>query len=205
MVRDDTYYSFADLREAYVAAGGDCEETVDPPESGMTSLSQGECPDGSVLALFATEDDMITQSAALLGVMVESDTIDGLLLMSSTWTVNPGGSVDIDQIASVMGGEIFTEDDYALIMGGGDDASDSDADGGSTPELSLSQQNAIDTARDYLDYTGFSRSGLIDQLEYEDYSTEDATFAVDYLDVDWNEQAVIVAERSTTRASPAPA
>jgi len=39
------------------------------------------------------------------------------------------------------------------------------------------------------DYTAFSRTGLIKQLEYEEYSTEDATWAVDRVTVDWNEQA----------------
>jgi colicin import membrane protein len=41
---------------------------------------------------------------------------------------------------------------------------------------------------------GFSRSGLIEQLEFEGFSEEDAEFAVDSLDVDWMEQAAIVAE-----------
>ena len=49
--------------------------------------------------------------------------------------------------------------------------------------------NAIDAAESYLDYSSFSRTGLINQLEFEDYKTEDATFAVDYLKVDWNQQA----------------
>lgn len=53
----------------------------------------------------------------------------------------------------------------------------------------ISQQNALRAARDYLDYTAFSRPGLIGQLEYEEYSTEDATWAVDRVTVDWNEQA----------------
>lgn len=64
----------------------------------------------------------------------------------------------------------------------------------SEPELTLSQEQAIGSAQDYLDFTGFSRSGLIDQLEFEGFSTEDATFAVDYLDVDWMDQAVISAQ-----------
>jgi hypothetical protein len=58
-----------------------------------------------------------------------------------------------------------------------------------TPDVSVSQQNALESARDYLSFTSFSRSGLIDQLEYEGYSTSDATWAVDGLNVDWNEQA----------------
>ena len=35
----------------------------------------------------------------------------------------------------------------------------------------------------------FSYSGLIKQLEFEGYSTEDATYAADNCDADWNEQA----------------
>lgn len=41
------------------------------------------------------------------------------------------------------------------------------------PELSLSpvsQQNAVRSALDYLEMSGFSRSGLIDQLEYEGFT-----------------------------------
>lgn len=54
----------------------------------------------------------------------------------------------------------------------------------------ISQQNALRTAKDYLDFSAFSRPGLIGQLEYEKYSTEDASWAVDRVAVDWNEQAV---------------
>ena len=58
------------------------------------------------------------------------------------------------------------------------------------PLSPVSQQNAVRKAEDYLDYTAFSRSGLINQLvEFEGFSTEDATFAVDQITVDWNEQA----------------
>ena len=59
----------------------------------------------------------------------------------------------------------------------------------SEPELTAGQSNAMRTARDYLGVLAFSRSGLIKQLEFEGYSNADATFAVDAIDVDWNEQA----------------
>ena len=62
------------------------------------------------------------------------------------------------------------------------------------PELTRAEENAIQTAKDYLDFTAFSRSGLIDQLEFEGFTTAEATLAVDYLDVDWNEQAWLMAE-----------
>ena len=40
----------------------------------------------------------------------------------------------------------------------------------------------------------FSYSGLIQQLEYEGYSTEDATYAADNCEADWNEQAAKAAK-----------
>jgi hypothetical protein len=63
-----------------------------------------------------------------------------------------------------------------------------------TVSETIGQKNARESAESYLNFSGFSRQGLIDQLEYEDYSTEDAEYAVDALDVDWNEQAARSAE-----------
>lgn len=63
-----------------------------------------------------------------------------------------------------------------------------------TFDLSLEEKNAIKTAESYLSYTSFSRSGLIEQLEYEGFSNEAATLAVDSITVDWNEQAAKEAE-----------
>ena len=45
-------------------------------------------------------------------------------------------------------------------------------------------------AQSYMDFTSFSRSGLIKQLVYEGFSTEDATVGVDALSVNWREEAV---------------
>lgn len=57
------------------------------------------------------------------------------------------------------------------------------------PGLTAGQRNAIESAENYLDFAAFSQSGLVDQLEFEGFSTADATFAVGSLDVDWSEQA----------------
>jgi hypothetical protein len=58
-----------------------------------------------------------------------------------------------------------------------------------TKKLTVSQENAVEKAADYLDYAAFSRSGLIKQLKYEGFSTTDATFGVDAQKANWNEQA----------------
>lgn len=68
------------------------------------------------------------------------------------------------------------------------------------PEANLTgpQKNAARTARQYLDMSGFSRRGLIEQLSSSagnGYERADATAAVDSLTVDWNEQAVRTAKQ----------
>ena len=55
--------------------------------------------------------------------------------------------------------------------------------------LTMGQKNALRSAQSYLRYSDFSYTGLISQLEYEGYSTEDATFAADNCGADWTEQA----------------
>lgn len=58
------------------------------------------------------------------------------------------------------------------------------------PTVTVSQSNALKSAGSYLKSVGgFSYSGLIEQLEYEKFSPEDATWAADNCGADWNAQA----------------
>lgn len=62
------------------------------------------------------------------------------------------------------------------------------------PSETVSQKNAVRSANSYLQVMAFSRPGLITQLEFEGYPTEDATYAVDKISPDWYEQAAKSAE-----------
>ena len=59
----------------------------------------------------------------------------------------------------------------------------------------IGQRNASNSADSYLDYSAFSRQGLIDQLEYEGYSRADAVYAVDNCGANWNQQAALSAQQ----------
>lgn len=59
----------------------------------------------------------------------------------------------------------------------------------SNSDIPLEYDNALKTAKNYLDYTSFSYTGLIEQLEYEGYSSEACSYAVNNCGADWNEQA----------------
>lgn len=62
------------------------------------------------------------------------------------------------------------------------------------PEMTLGQKNAIKKAESYISYMGFSRDGLIHQLEFDGFTSEEATFAADNCGANWNDQAAKKAE-----------
>ncbi len=57
------------------------------------------------------------------------------------------------------------------------------------PTFTLEQKNAIDKAQNYLSFAGFSREGLVAQLEFEGFSPEAAAFGADNSGADWNAEA----------------
>jgi|GEM_PF-2018798 hypothetical protein len=97
-----------------------------------------------------------------------------------------------DSLASQLEYEGFTSDQAAY----GADAcfNSSTQQGGESSGGSVSQQNALEKAKDYLSYTAFSYSGLVSQLEYDQFSHEDAVYAADNCGADWNEQAAAKAK-----------
>ena len=64
------------------------------------------------------------------------------------------------------------------------------------PAGTVSQQQALESAKSYLDMGGFSEKGLINQLTSpaEKFSEADATWAVEHSGADWNAQAVMSAK-----------
>lgn len=74
-----------------------------------------------------------------------------------------------------------------------------------TSNLTVSQQNAVNAAKNYLSISGFSKQGLIDQLSSsagDKYSVHDATVAVDSLhSVDWDAEAVKSAKEYMSTSS----
>lgn len=57
-------------------------------------------------------------------------------------------------------------------------------------DVTLGMKNALEQAERYLDLTGFSYQGIIEQLEYEKYTHEEAVYAADNCGADWKEEAV---------------
>jgi hypothetical protein len=64
------------------------------------------------------------------------------------------------------------------------------AQAAAVPRMTAGQRNALASARDYLNTAAFSKSGLIQQLRYEHFSSSDARWAVAHVKVSWMAQAV---------------
>ena len=60
--------------------------------------------------------------------------------------------------------------------------------------ITLGQSNALEQAKRYVELMGFSYQGLIEQLEYEQYTYEEAVYAADNCGADWKEEAAEKAE-----------
>jgi hypothetical protein len=66
------------------------------------------------------------------------------------------------------------------------------------PKLTAGQSNALRSAKQYLNTMAFSKAGLIEQLSSSfgsGYSRADATYAVNHVGADWNEQAARAAKQ----------
>lgn len=57
------------------------------------------------------------------------------------------------------------------------------------PSFTTEEEQAIDSARSYLDLMAFSRSGLVEQLVFEGFPEDTAAWAVDQVGPDWNAEA----------------
>lgn len=100
----------------------------------------------------------------------------------------------------------FTEivNTITFVDGGKEPESSASTDTNTSADTSIStdgtasstagQDHALNMAHTYLMVSPFSHSGLIRQLEYEGFSTEEATYAADNCGANWNEQAAKVAQ-----------
>lgn len=103
----------------------------------------------------------------VLGVLA---ALFGLSVSGCSGNNDTGSSISVDDsVEEDQTTETVTEEEY--------------------PNETAAQKNARESAESYLAFSAFSREGLIGQLEFEEYETADAEYAVDILNIDWNEQA----------------
>lgn len=163
------------------------------------------------------EDDIESAEGSLI---IDSDSFTiyayGTYLTEGTWDVETGDIytfyAETDEGIAYLYGTLFNNnrdfllhltDDFNLIFGNhstgfyddyktysvsSDTYKDDETSYSST--ATYGQKNALEKARDYLEVSAFSYTGLIDQLEYVGYSHSEATYGADHCGADWKEQAL---------------
>ena len=95
----------------------------------------------------------------------------------STWTVTPQGS---SEDTGNTGGSSYGSTDHSNTGSTADTYSYSASSG---------ERNALQKAKDYLDFMHFSYEGLTEQLEFEGFSHSEAIYGAEHCGADWYEQA----------------
>lgn len=157
-------------------------------------------------------NNMLTSLVELTGIIKDMVTLnlrDGFDDMTE-------GHCTIMFVEKLKDSDVYYPDSIIGIVSDGeitydclDESSDTDSSSTSSSESKASssvsgnsgnttmtngEKNALKEAESYLKYSSFSYSGLIEQLEFEGYSTSEATYAADHCGANWKEQAVKTAE-----------
>lgn len=143
-------------------------------------------------------EDVSYDAVALLGTQVVSGTNYCFLCRVTDSVTNEADGYcliyiyeDLQGNSVIAGTQDFDMEMPASLAETPEEATPSAA---STSETTMGEKNALSNAHQYLNYTAFSYTGLIEQLEYEGYSHEEAVYGADNCGADWNEQAAKCAE-----------
>lgn len=146
-------------------------------------------PDGS------TDNTQILSSKSPIGKIVLSNGQIIEISDATVFTVYSGGIVfsNTDRTSPSQStestGTSSASDAFNSLMGLFSDLGGAVSSAADTSNATMGEKNALSSAKDYLSFMSFSYSGLIQQLEFEGYSTAEATYAVDNCGADWNQQA----------------
>lgn len=122
---------------------------------------------------------------------VPSEPVNAAETQTSEQNTEAPEEMPLDDAAT--SGESVTNAPNASVTQSSNGSSSAQSAGGNNAAASgetIGQRNALRSAQSYLQVMAFSREGLIEQLEYEQFSHEDAVYAVDHCGADWNEQAL---------------
>lgn len=105
-----------------------------------------------------------------------------------------GGNYYVDGNGAMMRNTV-TPDGYYVGVNGKWIPDQKQAEGYTPPEsITVGMQNALKTANSYMKWAKFSKKRLKDQLEFEGFSKDEANYAAETIQVDWNEECAKAAK-----------
>ncbi|WP_460774623.1 Ltp family lipoprotein [Microbacterium sp. GXF7504] len=171
--------------------GGDNSSEADTKPAAVAEAAETTVPD--------TVGKTAKEAAALIenaGLKVDFSASEGVVIDRDNWVVlstTPAAGETLAAGAKV----VVNVEKIAKEVAENSAAEPAAPQAPAAPSMTLGQSNAVRSAESYLRMTGFSRTGLYEQLTSpygEGYDGADAEFALSYLEqngkVDWNQEAV---------------
>ena len=203
------YSNVSEMMDGYANGVGDADGA-----SNLLKASYPEWDDNAVKVTYDLDIDSVSCHVSLYAAPVLYDgifsislsggdkyqSIYDLILESVKFPSSPDAALDksddLDDLYEADDGE--DNDDYDYDWDDDDSSASTSSvasSSGQDENLSTERASALQMAHDYLRSSAFSRTGLIEQLEYEGFSEGDATYAVDNCGADWKAQAALMAKQ----------
>ena len=195
-----------------VVSSGEASAMVEPAEvpaeEPADMLSGSWTPQGAVYRNHLQTEEVtwlsVDENGASEKPMTKADKPAYVVtvLDENTIRFNLSGASAIDDISLIFV-RLDSESDYIQANKTPLTSSSESSESNAAPDTSAQkpayvttgEKNALKRAGEYLDYTPFSYTGLIEQLEYENYTHAEAVYAADNCGADWYEQAAKAAQK----------
>ena len=152
---------------------------------GMTAFADEFTVAETSLVLYSNSETALYQSA----------TEDSVVVISKE-DFPDGAAIQVTGITSTGFFQVELNGTYYVPAAGlSADASATTAVEDTSTTVTLGMSNALTMAKKYLKIYNFSYSELVEQLEYEGFSTAEATYAVDNCGANWYEEAATKAQK----------
>lgn len=160
------------------------------PTLNVSSQTESEQKYGEVVALLTelTEDKLNNLSEYELISMIVYSINEGI---EEIQTLEDDESVKVEWINELEKEGLLRIKNILLEIDGEEIIKTSNnADGSLKEDIPREFKNALGTAESYLNFMSFSKEGLYDQLIFGKYPEDAAEYAVENINVDWNENAL---------------
>jgi hypothetical protein len=203
-----SYPNVASLLAAMAVRGAICSgatfksgSTADGALSNFVDCS-GTSAGDTAIVLFTNHAEAVAYAQSMISVGQEANSPTEEVI-GPNWVVNtsPGFA---PKVAKAVGGQLITTPAASATPAASTPATSAPAPAApatsapASPVMTASQQQAVDAAQTYLSMgSGFSQYSLLKQLTSSygsGFSTADAQFAINYLNPDWDAQAVDAAK-----------
>ena len=147
---------------------------------------------GGSIEVYYTEEDALNRVDLLCrwdgtSAMTGSHTAFGNYVIRLSKRMPSTEKAELEE--EIIGAILSRRDEGVSVVKPSESAGQGLSDNSSPLMATLGEKNALKKAKQYLDYGAFSRTGLINQLIFEGFSSSEAEYGVNFCGADWSEQA----------------